>query len=104
MTDTSHTEETEQAPVLNVTEARQGRRGKHALWILIISLVLVLAALFGSWAARAPQLATTERHAPTQAAQSTPFSSAEPAAKQTDVMQAPGVPGETPASSPQTTN
>ena len=104
MTETPNVGGADHGPVLNVTEARQGRRGKHVLWILLASLVLVVAALFGSWAARAPQLATTEDRANPQMENSQTFSAPEPAAKQTDVMQAPGVPGETPASSPTTTN
>lgn len=30
------------APELNVTQARQGRRGRHALWVLVISLGLIV--------------------------------------------------------------
>jgi hypothetical protein len=29
-------------PVLNTMQARQGRRGRHALWILVISLGLIV--------------------------------------------------------------
>lgn len=103
MTETRPTD-TDHGPVLNVTEARQGRRGKHVLWILIVSLILVVAALFGSWAARAPQLADSNANNGRASSGGEPFNAPEPAAKQTDVMQAPGVPGETPASSRNTTN
>ena len=36
--------------VLNATRARQGSRGVHILWILVISIALAAAALFGSLA------------------------------------------------------
>lgn len=41
---------------LEATDARQGRWGRHMLWVLLASVVLVIIALFGSWAARAPDL------------------------------------------------
>ena len=67
---------TEHAPVLEATEARQGRRGKHVLWILVVSLVLVVIALFGAWAMHAKDLASTEvnngRQHPAAAAFQTP--------------------------------
>jgi hypothetical protein len=45
-----------QAPVLNVTEARQGRRGKHVLWVLGISLALIIVGFFAVWMVHAPSL------------------------------------------------
>ena len=36
--------------VLNATRARQGSRGRHIFWVLVISLALAAAALFGSLA------------------------------------------------------
>lgn len=76
----------EHGPVLEATEARQARRGKPVLWVLIISLILVVAALFGVWANRAPSLARAER-----AEESGPrtFQSPEPAARQTTEPAAP---------------
>ena len=41
---------TEHAENLDATEARQGLRGRHALVILVVSLILGLAAVFGAWA------------------------------------------------------
>ena len=46
----------EHPQVLDVTHARQGRRGLHALWILGVSLVLVVAALAIIWGLHAPGL------------------------------------------------
>ena len=43
-------------PELPATDARQGRWGRHMLWVLLAGLVLVIIALFGSWAIRAPDL------------------------------------------------
>lgn len=63
MTHVNPPAEGEHSPVLEETEARQGRRGRHALWILIVSLTLVALALFGAWATRAPDLASTNGQA-----------------------------------------
>lgn len=41
---------------LQATDARQGRWGRHALWMLLASLVLVVIALFGTWLARSGDL------------------------------------------------
>jgi len=43
--DTEHVE-------VPATDARQGRWGRHALWMLLASLALVVIALFGTWASR----------------------------------------------------
>ena len=40
----------DQPEVVNATRARQGSRGRHILWVLIISIALAAAALFGSLA------------------------------------------------------
>lgn len=82
MTDTGQATPDEHGVVLDVTHARQARRGKHVLWMLIISLVLVVAALFGSWATHAPKLQGAQRQNESQA-QSTPFQSPEPVARET---------------------
>ena len=50
-----------QQPVeTNTTPVRQGMRGVHVLWVLIISIILAAAALFGSWAMRSDDLAKVE--------------------------------------------
>ena len=56
MTYTDRDIDTEHAPELDATDARQGRWGRHMLWVLLAGLVLVVIALFGSWAVRAPDL------------------------------------------------
>lgn len=43
--DTEHVE-------VAATDARQGRWGRHALWMLLASLLLVVIALFGTWWSR----------------------------------------------------
>ena len=41
---------------------RQGRRGTHVLWILVVSLILVIAAFLVVWLSRADDFnATTSR-------------------------------------------
>ncbi len=82
-------------PRLEATEARQGRRGKHVLWILVMSLVLVILALFGAWAARAPDLAKADPNGTSRTSAAASFNAPEPSAKQGDVTKAPGVAGET---------
>jgi hypothetical protein len=47
-------------PVLNATRARQGRWGSHIFWVLVISIVLAAAALFGAWGYRSGDLAAVE--------------------------------------------
>jgi len=42
--------ETEKAPRVSATRARQGSWGRHILWVLIISTVLAAIALLGSLA------------------------------------------------------
>jgi hypothetical protein len=40
----------EHAPKVAATPARQGRWGRHVFWVLVASTLLVIVALFGSWA------------------------------------------------------
>jgi flagellar basal body-associated protein FliL len=102
MTNTGSNSDTEHSATLNVTQARQGRRGKHVLWVLAVSLVLVVAALFGSWFMKSDELATTESHNARQTADAEVFNAPDPAVKQTDQMIAPGVPGSTSPASQET--
>jgi hypothetical protein len=52
--------DTDHAPTLKATPARQGRWGKHIFWVLVISIVLAAIALFGSWGMRSGELASVE--------------------------------------------
>lgn len=79
-------------PALNETRARQGRYGRHVLWLLLASLALVVLALFGAWAWRADDLATTDANAGYQAADAQVFDQGEPMAKQNEVNRTPGRP------------
>ena len=63
MTYTDRDTDTEHAPDLAATDARQGRWGRHMLWVLLAGLVLVVIALFGTWAARAPDLESVDSKA-----------------------------------------
>lgn len=72
------------APVLDATEARQGRRGKHALWILVISLALVVVALMGTWASHSSKLADAE---PNKAANAAAFDAPAAAPLPSDINQ-----------------
>lgn len=45
---------------IEATDARQGRWGRHVFWVLVASTVLAVAALFGSWALRAGDLAQAD--------------------------------------------
>ena len=47
------------APRLSETRARQGFRDRPVLLVLAVGLLLAVLALFGLWAARSGQLATT---------------------------------------------
>jgi hypothetical protein len=58
---------------LNATPARQGMRGVHVLWVLIISLMLAAAALFGSWAWRSGDLSRVEPNNQAKPAQAQNF-------------------------------
>jgi hypothetical protein len=83
----------EHEPVLHATEARQGRRGRHVLWILVVSLVLVVAALFGTWWAKSGDLADANANngaTATAIAPAQTFNAPEPAPRQTDVQTPPG--------------
>ncbi len=57
---------------LDVTHARQARRGRHAFVILVVSLSLVIVALFGAWAYYSGDLAKGHgnKEAPPQVARS----------------------------------
>jgi len=52
--------DTEGHAELPATDARQGRWGRHMLWVLLAGLVLVIIALFGSWATRAPDFESVD--------------------------------------------
>ena len=71
---------TEHAQDLDATEARQGLRGRHAFVILVVSLVLGLAAVFGAWAYFSGDLAGKRgnREAPPQVAGSVSVQPAAP--------------------------
>ncbi len=61
---------------LDVTHARQARRGRHALVILMVSLSLVIIALFGTWAYYSGDLARGKGdNAPPQASAPAPQTS-----------------------------
>lgn len=60
MTYTDRDTETEHAPDLDATDARQGRWGRHMLWVLLAGLLLVVIALFGTWASRSGDLAAVD--------------------------------------------
>ena len=60
MTYTERDTDTEHAPELDATDARQGRWGRHMLWVLLAGLVLVVIALFGTWASRSGDLAAVD--------------------------------------------
>jgi hypothetical protein len=70
------------APRLNTTRARQGRSGKPILWVLGISTVAAAAVLFGAWAFKAPDLATTSAK-PTPETAAT-FNTPEPTPRQNE--------------------
>jgi hypothetical protein len=67
---------------LNATPARQGMRGVHVLWVLIISLMLVAAALFGSWAWRSGDLARVDPNQRAQPAEAQVFNTQPDQARQ----------------------
>jgi hypothetical protein len=54
---------------LSATRARQGRRGKPVAWILAISTVLAIVALFSVWGWRSDDLASAEAERATTAAE-----------------------------------
>lgn len=45
---------------IDATDARQGRWGRHAFWMLVVSTILAIAALFGSWMFRAGDLSAAD--------------------------------------------
>lgn len=45
----SYPPETEHAPVLNATRARQGRWGSHIFWVLVFGTLLAALGMFGAW-------------------------------------------------------
>lgn len=72
------------APQLNTTRARQGRSGKPILWVLGISTALAAAALFGSWAMKSDDLASTEVHNASTTQSAANFSTPEPTPRQNE--------------------
>jgi hypothetical protein len=48
--------DTEHAPEVNVTRARQGRRGVHMFWVLVISTLLTAAVFAVIWMVSANRL------------------------------------------------
>jgi hypothetical protein len=60
MTYTDREPDTEHGPELDATDARQGRWGRHMLWVLLAGLVLVVIALFGTWASRSGDLGAVD--------------------------------------------
>ena len=60
MTYTDRDTKTEHTPDLDATDARQGRWGRHMLWVLLAGLLLVVIALFGTWASRSGDLAAVD--------------------------------------------
>ena len=56
MTYTDRDVETDHGPEVEATDARQGRWGRHMLWVLLAGLLLVVIALFGTWASRSGDL------------------------------------------------
>ena len=41
--------ETEHAPVVNATRARQGRWGRHVFWVLVFGTLLAGLGMFAAW-------------------------------------------------------
>lgn len=72
------------APQLNTTRARQGRSGRPILWVLGISTVLAAVALFGSWAMKSGDLASTEVHNGSTTQSAAGFSTPEPTPRQNE--------------------
>ena len=52
--------EVEHHTELDATDARQARWGRHAFWMLLASMVLVVIALFGTWIARSGDLQSVD--------------------------------------------
>ena len=74
--------DSEHAPELNVTRARQGRRGVHIFWVLTISLLLTVLAFAVIWAVNSGQLARVNGQARTD----------QPSARQFDTPVTPALP------------
>jgi len=72
---------------LPATDARQGRWGRHALWMLLASLVLVFLALFGTWLARSGDLQAVSHktQANAQPGETTPTRLVQPKNRATDI-------------------
>jgi hypothetical protein len=70
------------APRLNTTRARQGRSGKPILWVLGISTTLAVLVLFGAWALKSGDLASTQPSPATKQAAAESFDTAEPTPRQ----------------------
>jgi len=72
---------------LNTTRARQGRPGKHILVLLVLSTLLAALVLFGVWASRSKDLASTSaRPAPAETAT---FNTPEPTPRQNETTPPP---------------
>ena len=41
--------DTDDAPVVNATRARQGRWGRHIFWVLVFGTVLAALGMFAAW-------------------------------------------------------
>ena len=83
MAQTVYSDEEQPSVTKNATSARQGMWGRHVLWVLIISFILAAIALFGSWAMRADELASTSTAAGENQVEAQSFNQPEPIAKQT---------------------
>ena len=81
---------------MSATRARQGRYGRHVLWVLIVSVVLAAAALFGAWFSKSDDLAAANVNAGQEPADAQAFDASAPA-KQNEVERVPGAPGATQA-------
>lgn len=77
------TERPTESPDVGATRARQGRWGFHVFLVLIVGLVLVVIALFGSWMWRSGDLATTEPNNARERIDAKSFDAPEPQAIQT---------------------
>lgn len=67
-------------PTMGATRARQGRFGRHVFWVLLISTALAALALFGAWAWKAGDLASTEPNNARERVDAQSFDAPEPAA------------------------
>ena len=73
--------DTEHAPHLSVTQARQGFRGRHILMVLIASVALTSIALAAAWSWRSGDFHRADISAATRIAAGQPGTPAVPATK-----------------------